>query len=562
MLSHLHIQDFAIAPELDVEFHPGFTVITGETGAGKSILVDALGLLLGDRSDASWVRAGAERAELSADFGIGGNQAARRWLQDAELASGDQCLLRRSIAANGRSRAWINGTAVTIQQLAELGELLVELHGQNEHLALTRPREQLRLLDACGNYAEELQRTAGAYRDWKSRSEDFAQLEASTAIAPAEAELLRYQHEELQAHALPAAELRALEEEHRLLSHSGELLATLSDCLDTLDRDDGGILGELHRVQHRLRGLQDLDRGMAEAGRMLEEAAINIQETAGSLRHALDRVDLSPERLAAVRSQLDRLGDLARKHQLPMEQLASRRDELGERLERSEHYAERRARLRAEVAQALADYRAAADALSQRRRTQAEALSERVTGLMAELGMADGIFRLETTAPADAPPSPQGSDRAQILVSANPGMPAGPLAKIASGGELSRISLAIKVATARGEQRTQVFDEVDAGIGGDTANTVGRLLQRLAADGQALCVTHLAQVAARANRQLRVDKQTVEGLLRVDTRLLDEAQRIAEIARMLSGSASEQSLAHARELLKSNSPATREPAPG
>jgi DNA repair protein RecN (Recombination protein N) len=339
-------------------------------------------------------------------------------------------------------------------------------------------------------------------------------------------------------------------------------MAALSDCLHKLDRDDGGILEELHRVQNRLRGLEDIDRDMAEAGRMLAVAAINIQETTSTLRHALDRVDLSPERLAAVRAQLDRLGDLARKHQVPMEELAGRRDELGERLERSKHYAEHRARLQAEVAKTLADYRAAADTLSQRRRTHAASLSERVTGLMAELGMAGGTFLLQTTAQTDTPPSARGDDRAEMLVSANPGTPPGPLAKIASGGELSRISLAIKVATASGDQGTQVFDEVDAGIGGDTANTIGRLLQRLAADGQALCVTHLAQVAVRADRQVRVDKRTADGALRVDAQLLDEAQRVAEIARMLSGSVSQQSLAHASELLQSNSRTPRGSASG
>jgi DNA repair protein RecN (Recombination protein N) len=549
MLTHLQIQDFAIAPKLELEFEPGFTVITGETGAGKSILVDALGLLLGDRSDASWVRAGAERAELNAEFDVAGNLPARRWLTDAELGSDGCCLLRRSIAANGRSRAWINGMPVTVQQLGQLGDLLVELHGQNEHLRLTRPAEQLRLLDAGGAYQDEMREARERYQDWKALDDELGELQASSSLSAGEQDLLRYQVSELQEHALAAEPLEALEDEHRLLSRSGELLQVLGSSLEALEDDGQNLVDELYRVGTRLEPFQEFGRDIAEARQMLEEAGINAREAAAGLRRALDRIDLQPDRLQAVERQLGQLGDLARKHQVKLEDLPARRDELSARLERSENFTEQREALERRVNAALESYRAAAAGLSRQRLAHAANLSESVTGLMQDLGMKGGVLQLRVTHDPEARPAARGDDHVELRVSANPGFPPGPLAKIASGGELSRISLAIKVAAAGSEQRTQVFDEVDAGIGGETANTVGQLLRRLSANGQALCVTHLAQVAVCADRQVQVNKETGKDSVQVDSRLLDEQQRVEEIARMLSGRASEQSLAHARELL-------------
>ncbi len=549
MLSHLHIQDFAIAPELDLEFTPGFTVITGETGAGKSILVDALGLLLGDRSDANWVRPGAERAQLSAEFDLEQNETARRWLAETELGDKPHCLLRRSIAANGRSRAWINGTPVTVQQLGELGALLVELHGQNEHLALTRTAQQLQLLDTCGDYPEALREVARAHERWRALETEFRQLQSSSALPEAELDLLRYQVEELEQHALAPEQVEELEAEHQRLSRSGELVECLDFGLAALDGEEQSLVDDLHRVLGRLRAFESLDPNIAESCRMLEEAAINAQEAGASLRHAQDAIDLSPERLEAVRRQLGHLGDLSRKHHVPLEQLPERLAKLEQRLQRAGNFEEHREALEQSLGAALADYRQAASELSARRRRHAETLSDRVTALMAELGMEGGVFQLLITHAEERSPSARGDDQVDLLVSANPGLPPGPLAKIASGGELSRISLAIKVATAGNERRTQIFDEVDAGVGGETANTVGALLQRLATRGQALCVTHLAQVAVRADQQLSVHKRTTSGAVSVDTRLLNEQQRVEEVARMLSGQASEQSLAHARELL-------------
>ena len=549
MLRHLHIRDFAIAPELDLEFSGGFTTITGETGAGKSILVDALGLLLGGRSDASWVRDGAQRAQLSAEFDLARHAGVREWLIEEDLDDDHQCLLRRSIAATGRSRAWINGTPVTAQQLARLGERLVEIHGQNEHLALTREARQLQLLDTAGQTASALSALQACHEHWRELSDALSELAASSALSPAELDLLSYQHRELEEEAIPADELEALELEHRKLSRGGELLESIGSALEQLDGDEQGVADQLTRLQAQLSTYQELDEDIAASARLLEESAISAREASTSLRAALARVDVNPERLQSVRARLDRLGDLARKHQVPMEELSEVRDRLAARLERSENFTERRAELEDALDQALEKYRAQALKISAQRKKTAQGLADEVTGLMAELGMQGGKFEIDVQHEPSATPSPRGTDRVRLLVSANPGVAPGPLEKIASGGELSRISLAIKVASAGGERRVQVFDEVDAGIGGDTANAVGALLRRLSADGQALCVTHLAQVAARADQQVRVNKQVSTADVAVDTQNLDEEQRVEEIARMLSGKASEQSLQHARELL-------------
>jgi DNA repair protein RecN (Recombination protein N) len=552
MLTHLHIRDFAIVPALELDFECGFTAITGETGAGKSILVDALGLLLGDRSDSSWVRPGAGKAELSAAFDLGGNAEAGQWLDESGLGAGEECVLRRVITANGRSRAWINGSPVTVQQLGELGNLLVELHGQNEHIRLTSRRQQLRLLDACGDYAGDLESTADSFAAWKALEEQLRELEATTAIPAGEREFLQFQLAELQAHALDPADLKALESEHRLLARGGELLDGIHASLERLDADPLGAGTALQTVLHTLAAFEELDPDIADARRMLQEAAINCQEAAASLRLARDRVDLDPGRLRMVGDQLGTLGDLSRKHQVPMERLTAVRDQMAERLDRAENFAERRARLAAERDAALAGYRTAARRLSKRRAAHAGELSSAVTALMADLGMPGGRFDIELRTDAGGAPSKRGDDDIELQVSANPGMPPGSLAKIASGGELSRISLAIKAATSRGGGvLTQVFDEVDAGIGGDTANAVGNLLRRLSQGGQALCVTHLAQVAVCAGNHLLVRKQTLDDATQIDTALLDEQGRVNEIARMLSGRGSQQSRAHAAELLAS-----------
>jgi DNA repair protein RecN (Recombination protein N) len=559
MLNHLHIANFAIVPELNLDICEGFTAITGETGAGKSILVDALGLLLGDRSDAGWVRAGEDRAELTAEFSVAENAAALEWLDASELSADDICLLRRTIGSNGRSRAYINGTPVTLSQLQAIGQLLVEIHGQNEHLRLTRATEQFRLLDGSGSYIDDIENVYSSYSEWKEIAGKLEALQQDISVSPSELDLLKFQLEELQQHDLAIEAISNLQTEHDRLAAGGALQEALSFAVDTLEPEGSigaaGINANLNAILGQLQPFDSLDSDIADACQMLQEASVNCVEANHSLRTARDRVDLNPARFEKVAATLSQVSDLARKHRVRMEELGSVRDQLALRIERAGSSEHRQQALQAGLAVALEAYRKAAKQLHDIRSDHARALSGRVIELMSELGMAGGSFELVVAHQPLGDPSERGDDKLQIQLSANPGSPPGPLQKIASGGELSRISLAIKVAAAtmnsndNREAITQIFDEVDAGIGGETANAVGKLLQRLAADGQALCVTHLAQVAVCASNQLQVSKASGETSTQVDTSLLDSDTRVDEIARMLSGRISDQSRAHAQELL-------------
>ena len=550
MLRFLQIRDFAIVDSLELEFGAGFTCISGETGAGKSILVDALGLLCGDRADTGAVRDGAERAELTAEFELADSSPALGWLRETELDRGADCLLRRTISASGRSRAWINGTAVTLGQLAELGEHLVEIHGQNEHLRLVRSAEQFRLLDGGGDYGVELERTRECFFRWQALEQEKQGLLRTTPLDAAEADLVRFQLEELEADMLPAAEFTALEQEHRMLARGGDVVAALEQALAMLQSDEGGS-ANLSRAATLITGHGELDDGIASAARLLDEAVINCDEAAGEIRSALSRMDLSPERLAELERRIGRQYDLARKHRVQPDRLEGVLERLGERLEQSAGIEKRLARIDGELEAAVVGYRDAAAELHRRRAERAAELSVAVTELMQELGMAGGRFQLETRHEPEQAPAVHGDTRLGINVSANGGTKPGPLARVASGGELSRISLAVKiVASAHAPAATQVFDEVDAGIGGRTANAVGALLRKLAGDGQALCVTHLAQVAVFADEQLRVAKTDDGQRTTVRTDRLGAKDRIDEVARMLGGQVSERSRAHAAELLK------------
>jgi DNA repair protein RecN (Recombination protein N) len=550
MLSFLQIRDFAIVESLDLEFSGGFTTITGETGAGKSILVDALGLLKGNRADTTAIRAGAAKAELNAEFELEEESRALAWLRDAELDIDTSCLLRRLISDNGRSRAWINGTSVTLQQLAELGDLLIEIHGQNEHIRLVRSEEQFRLLDGCGKHDRELKAAASRHQAWSSLEQEKQELLGESPLDAGDAELLQYQVRELEGSLLSPGEFQVLETEHRRLAQGSEIIAALQLAQARLTTEQTGIGDALHSAIGRLQEYTSLDPDINEAVQLLSEAAINCEEARGSLQAAMSRMDLSPERLAAVEQKLRAQYDLARKHRVEPEQLAEVLQHLKQRLQRAGSIDQRLADIEPRLDKALQTFRKAARDLNQSRLSRAAFLSHAVSGLMQELGMEGGRFEFEVQYDADAAPSPRGNDRLELRVSANPGIPPGPLRKVASGGELSRISLAIKVASKTGDPtQTQIFDEVDAGIGGDTANAVGALLRSLSVSGQALCVTHLAQVAVCADQQFQVQKTSAGRITRVETFLLAEKERIDEIARMLGGRLSEQSRAHATELL-------------
>ena len=550
MLSFLQIRNFTIVEALDLEFRGGYTAITGETGAGKSILVDALGLLKGNRADTGAIRSGASRAELSAEFDLDENSRALSWLRDSELDIDHSCLLRRLVSENGRSRAWINGTAVTLQQLTELGDLLVEIHGQNEHIRLVRRDEQFRLLDGGASHDAELTAVRSCHQIWDQLEQEKQSLLNEAPLDAGDVDLLKYQRDELEGSLLSAEEFTELESQHRRLSKGGEIMGALEFAQTSLESDQNGIGTGIHLATQRLRDHASLDPDIADAVQLLGEAAINCEEARSSICNALSRLDLSPAHLAQVEQKLRVQYDLARKHRVEPEQLAEVLQNLQDRLERAGTLDRRLHDVEEELESSLSAYRQAAHSLHECRLSRAASLSTAVSDLMQELGMEGGQFEIEVLHDPACVPSARGSDRLELKVSANPGAAPGPLRKVASGGELSRISLAIKVASKAGNPaHTQIFDEVDAGIGGDTANAVGALLKSLSVGEQALCVTHLAQVAVCADQQIQVQKSADGGLSRVQTTLLDEAERIDEIARMLGGRISDQSRAHATELL-------------
>lgn len=550
MLRHLNIDNFAIIEALELEFDIGFTAITGETGAGKSILVDALGLLSGARADKDWVRSGAKRAELSAEFDCTGSPDIYDWLSGQELDDGGGCLIRRTLSADGGSRAYINGKPVALGQLQTLGSRLLEIHGQHGHHALLQGGEQLRLLDAWGGHQTTLSAVEAEFDRWAVIRQQLDDLSELPAADRQFLELLQYQIDELQQQALSSEAFLELEQDHRRLSHAGELMAALNRALAALEADEPNAGSLLTGARQEIDPLTRLDPGLADASEMLQVALVNVEEARAALIQSRDRVGLDPGRLEKLEHKLGQLHDLARKHRVQPDQLAEHADALLERLLQLTHADKLRAGLETDLATAKSRYLEAAVEVSELRRRSAIKLGVEVSAVLESLAMQKAGFTVVIVFDANAAPRRSGLDRCEYMLSTNPGQAARPLKKIASGGELSRISLAIKAVTAVGHHvETQIFDEVDAGIGGETANSVGALLARLAPRGQALCVTHLAQVAACANQQLYVSKQPQADATRVTVNKLGANQRVEEIARMLSGEQSEQSLAHARQLL-------------
>lgn len=550
MLNFLHIRNYAIVEALELEFGPGFTCISGETGAGKSILIGALGLLCGNRADSGSVGPVSEKAELAAGFFLEKNSPALAWLIENDLDDGRDCLLRRTVHSNGRSRAWINGSAVTAQQLANLGRRLVEIHGQNEHLRLLRADEAFRVLDAFGGHETLCGDVSERFGKWQTLAEERRALLDETPLEAGDRELLSYQVRELESSILPADELDRLENEHGMLARGGDIVEALEYARNALQDETAGASAALHRALRALEPLGALNNDIAGAVSLLNEAVINCSEAESAIDSATGRMDLSPDRLAELERVLGALHDLARKHRVRPDELHDVLQQLSERLDRASTRDRRLASLDIEIEQALKDYRAAASRLGNARRESAATLSGRVTELMQDLGMAGGRFVIEVTQDGESAPSVRGDDRLEMKVSGNRGIEPGPLRKVASGGELSRISLAVKAASRQdASEATQVFDEVDAGIGGATAGVVGAMIRRLSAGGQSICVTHLAQVAAFADLQITVRKDSEGDGTSVKAATLSGKERIEEVARMLGGQVSRESLAHAESLI-------------
>ncbi|MEY6433371.1 DNA repair protein RecN [Thioalkalicoccus limnaeus] len=552
MLSHILIKDLAIVTSAEIGFGQGLTALTGETGAGKSILIDALGLALGDKADPILIRTGCERAEVVATFDLAACPEAESWLAEQALDDEGLCILRRVLPRQGRSRAFINGRAVTSAQLTELGERLVDIHGQHAHQSLLRPAAQRSLLDSYGHLQTLAEQVAQAYRRFRALDEQLRELRAADADRSDRLERLREQVDELAALGLTSTDIDELDREQRRLSHLGRLQDTTARLLRRLSEDEPALHDELRQAAAELTDLLALDPRLGETCELIDGAAIQIGEATSSLRHYVDSLDIDPSVLRDVETKLGLVHDLARKYrvfplQLP-DALAERRAALAE----IEAGAVQLETIAAECAQARDLFIEQASTLSQARSVAASRLAATVTEAMQQLGMAGGQLAVAVTGLELDAAGIFGLDRVAFLVSANPGQALQPLAKVASGGELSRISLAIQVATAEcGRIPTLVFDEVDVGIGGRVAAIVGHLLRRLGTNRQVLCVTHLPQVAAQAHRHLVVRKHTEDGETFTEIRGLDDEARVEEIARMLGGKAiTSKTRAHAREMLE------------
>ncbi|WP_163650486.1 DNA repair protein RecN [Modicisalibacter sp. 'Wilcox'] len=552
MLVQLAVRDFAIVERLELDLGGGMTAITGETGAGKSILLDALGLCLGERADAASVRHGTRQADLSARFDIQRLPAARAWLETRELPA-DDCLLRRVVTRAGRSKAWINGQPCTIADLKALGETLIEIHGQHAHQALLREETHRRLLDDFAGLGADVAALGETFRHWQALQRRLKQLADTSDELQARRQLLRYQVEELDQLALAEGELAALEREQATLANAEQIIGDTQFAVDCCEHDEGGALNLLHQALSRLEALPGSERGtMAEARGMLGEARIQIEEAARELRHLADATELDPERLAHVEERLGEVHRIARKHHVMPEELTSLHATLRDELESLEGGDQDLEALSAEAETAREAYRQQARRIGDTRRQAAPAFAEEVQSQLGFLAMGKAHFAVDVE--ERDTPQPEGLEAVRFLISANPGQPPRPLAKVASGGELSRISLAIQVVAATHSTiSTLVFDEVDVGVSGATAEIVGQLLRRLGTNGQVMTVTHLPQVAAQAHHHLHIEKQTAEDTTQTQMALLDGAGRVRELARMLGGvHLSDQTLAHAREMLSAS----------
>jgi DNA repair protein RecN (Recombination protein N) len=553
VLTFLQVRDFAIVDSVEVELAGGLTALTGETGAGKSILVDAVILALGGRATADMVRHGAERAEITATFDIGGNPEALAWLAEQSLEHDGEVILRRVVGADGRSRLYVNGQTLPATVVRELGALLIDIHGQQEFISLVRRDAQRRLVDEHGGHAELLAPVREVAGEWRRLQREHDALAAAAQERGSRLELLRYQVGELEALALEPGEVEALAAEQTRLANRGRLAeATRAALALAYDADGTDAHSTVSRALGQLRIAAELDVSLRESLRLLDEAAIALKEAGHELAGYLDSLEVDPARQDWVERRVAAIEELARKHRVPATALGAQLETLRSDLGALENSEVTLAGLQRQLAEARTRYDAAAVRLSQARRRAAGRLAGAVTGLMAVLGMPGGRFAIEVGATATAEPLPDGNDEVAFLVSANPGQPVRPVAKVASGGELSRISLAVQVAAAHGSSTTcMIFDEVDAGVGGAVAEMVGRQLAELGARGQVLCVTHLAQVASQADHQVRVSKLTDGRTSRMTVTELSAGERVEELARMLGGvEITRRARDHAREMLK------------
>lgn len=550
MLLRLSIRDFAIVDRLELDFETGFTALTGETGAGKSILIDALSLALGERADALQVRAGAERAEINAEFALDKLPKLKEWLHENELeGDADSLLLRRVLDKGGRSRAFINGTPVTNQQLSAAGEFLLDIHGQHAHQSLLKNDAQRDLLDTHAGLSAQVKEVRDAYREWQRLQRSRIEYQANMAAREAEREQLRWQAEELDKLAPQAGEWDAVQAEQSRLAHAASLIDGARGAVDALSEGDAAVDSMISQVGAKLSSLAAYDAALTPIVSMIEGANAQLQEAVADLRRYGDRVDLEPARLAKAEARVDALHSAARKFKLKPDELPAFWERVRERLSQLDLVADAQG-LEAKEKAAHTHYLSLASQLSKARKTASIKLAREVSAALKELAMASAIFDISLK-PIDGG-SASGNEQIEFLVAANAGSEARPLAKVASGGELSRISLAIQVITSKAAAvPTLIFDEVDAGIGGAVAEVVGKKLAALGRERQVFCVTHLPQVAACAQHQWSVSKYSANGSTQSKVAVLDDKGRVEEIARMLGGlEITETTRKHAAEMLR------------
>ena len=548
MLQHLSIRDFVIVDALDLEFERGYTVLTGETGAGKSILVDALSLALGARGEGGITRAGCERAEISASFDISALAALKDWLAVSEIEADEgELLLRRVIYADGRSRAFINGMPATMQQLREAGEYLVDIYSQHAHHSLLKPAYQRQVLDDYAGLGDLAQQVATRYRDWRELHERRIEMERNAAAYAEELAVLRDQARELAQFAPSDEEWEPLQQEHSKLAHGASLLAGAEQCRELLGEGDMAAERQLVAAQHKLQELLEYDPSLQEALDTLDSALIQLEETDRFLNRYLQRAELDPERLAEVEARIQEAHTLARKYRVRPDELAALLTQSQARVAELDAAGGDEALAQRETAAQQA-YMTVAQELSAGRREAAQRLGTTITAEMQRLALSGGRFAVDLV---PVSPAVSGLEQVEFLVAGHAGVEARPLAKVASGGELSRISLAIRVVTAQQvEVPSMIFDEVDVGIGGGVAEVVGQLLKQLGENRQVLVITHLPQVAAQGAQHLRVSKSLENGSTLSRIERLDQRERVDEVARMLGGlEITETTRRHASEML-------------
>ncbi len=545
MLTDLSIRDYAIVQRLDIELHNGMTCVTGETGAGKSIMLDALGLCIGDRADARAVRAGADRAEISALFSVEHLPLAQAWLEDAALLQGYECLIRRTVTSDGRSRAFINGSPATLAQCTELGELLVDIHSQHAHQSLLRRAVQRELLDEFSNISGEAEAVAIEAEAIRSLERQLAALTTSSQELEERRDLLNYQIEELIELNFSQGELESLESEQKLLSNASWIMDTVHGVSEQCAQ-----LGD--QLRSSVTALSDdrLGSGIDESRDLVASSQIQLEEAASELRRYLDRIELDPQKLREVEKRLDAAYTLARKHRIQPEALCDHLNTLSDELEGLEQGSQRLEDLEKEIEARRSKWVEAAGALSQKRAAGGKALASRTMDLLAQLAMERCTLEIGFLPLDPHKLDPRGLEEVEIWIATNPGSQPGPLNKVASGGELSRISLALQVAVAdMATAPTMIFDEVDVGVGGAVADVVGKLLRTLSANVQVLCVTHLPQVAAKGHKHIQVSKAGDE-VVTTSLNYLSEDERVEELSRMLGGAVvTEATRENARELL-------------